>query len=414
MRRGLGTLFLFFAFEAAVAAWPVLTHGTTQLDVLRGAAARLAAHEDPWTPPLVDADPAATAAAAPPAPYLAPPLLAVLLVPAARLSPVAAGLGWAVLLAAALAAAVLLLDDEPGRAARTLVLSRTTGLRALSSLQILALLAILFPPFAASQAGGQPNALALLCLALARGAFERRRGAAGSGDRSGTGKSRSRRGTEWAAGGWLGLSLALDPVALLVLPWLVLTRRWRALTAALVVGAGSFLSVLPFLGPVGVARAARSVARNVLTSWPEAVPGNISLAAALDRLFPLGGLEVRHAVLGLAVAALTIALLALRPVRPAAALDACVAAVLLGAGASWIHQSAFLFPALVSIVPVAPAAALAVEGLYAVAASWRLVAGLLGSRGASPGTVLAATALTAATGTVALAVLWLRGLLRRG
>jgi alpha-1,2-mannosyltransferase len=59
----------------------------------------------------------------------------------------------------------------------------------------------------------------------------------------------ARRGEWTRAGVWLGLGMSVKPFLLFFLPYLVLRRRWRAATAALVTVAGAFAAGLAVFGP---------------------------------------------------------------------------------------------------------------------------------------------------------------------
>ncbi len=160
---------------------------------------------------------------------------------------------------------------------------------------------------------------------------------------------------------------------------------------------------MPFAGLTGAAGAAGSVKRILSSSWVETYGGNVSLNGTLDRLVRADAGPSRHVAVGLAIAAFTLALVAAsaagagragKRVRPSAAVDATLAATLLGASTSWLHHSAILFPAAAAAAPPAQAAVVA---LYAVAAAWRGFASI----GAGGG-IAASLA-----GTAALVVLWL-------
>ncbi len=345
-RTRLLALAVFFV-ALAFAAEPLLTGRGTDFRAYLEAAAALRAGHDPYAGVY---------------PYLYPPFLAVALVPLTLLPAAAAAWLWAAASAAALAASAALV--------------------AKGSTRVL-LVALAFAPFAATQWNLQANAFVLFLLVLARDRLDR--------------------GFEASGGALLGVSIALKPFGLLAAAGLVLAGRWRAGLAAAAAALLPFLLVVPFSGLAGAAGAAGSVKRILSASWVETYGGNVSLNGSLDRLAPAGAGPSRHAAVGLALAAFTLALVAAsaagagragKRVRPSAVVDASLAATLLGASSSWLHHSTILFPA---VAASAPAAQAAVVVLYAAAAAWRA----LGSVAAGLG-VAAPLA-----GTAALVVVWL-------
>jgi hypothetical protein len=145
------------------------------------------------------------------------------------------------------------------------------------------------------------------------------------------------------------------------------------------------------------------VKRILSSSWVDTYGANVSLNGSLDRLLPDGAGARRHLAVGLVLAGWTVALVAAaaagtrrrgRRLRPAAVLDAALAATLLGASTSWLHHSTVLFPAVAELPLAAQVAALV---LYGVAAAWRGFT--------SFGTVAGAAASLA--GTAALVLVWL-------
>jgi hypothetical protein len=336
-----------FAVALAFAAEPLLTGRGTDFRAYVEAAGALRAGHDPYAGVY---------------PFLYPPLLAVVLVPLTFVPPAGAAWIWAAASAAALAASARLVAKGSAR---------------------VLLLALLFAPFAATQWNLQANAFVLLLLVLARDRLDR--------------------GFEAGGGAFLGLSIALKPFGLLAAVALVLGGRWRAGLAAAGAALLPFALVMPFTGAVGVAAAAGSVKRILSSSWVDTYGANVSLNGSLDRLLPDGAGAGRHLAVGLVIAGWTVALVAAaaagalgrgKRLRPAAVVDAALAATLLGASSSWLHHSAILFPAVAALPPAAQTAALA---LYGVAAAWRGFT--------SFGTVAGGAASLA--GTAALVLVWL-------
>ena len=336
-----------FGVALGFAAEPLLTGRGTDFRAYLEAAAALRAGRDPYAGVY---------------PYLYPPFLAAALVPLTFLPPAAAAWLWAAASAAAIAASAALVANGSSR---------------------VLLLALAFAPFAATQWNLQANAFVLPLLVVARARLDR--------------------GLEASGGAALGLSIALKPFGLLAAAGLVVAGRWRAGLAAAAAALLPFLVVLPFSGFAGTAGAIGSVKRILSASWVETYGGNVSLNGSLDRLVRAGAGPSRHAAVGLAVAAFTLALVAASAagagragmrVRPSAVVDATLAATLLGASSSWLHHSTILFPAVTTGTPPVQAA---VAVLYAVAAAWREVASL-----AAGGGVAASLA-----GTAALVVVWL-------
>lgn len=336
-----------FAVSLGFAAQPLLSGRGTDFRAYVEAARALRAGSDPYGGVF---------------PYLYPPLLAVLLVPLTFLPVLAAAWLWAIASAAALSASAALV--------------------AKGSTRVL-LLALAFAPFAATQWNLQANAFVLLLLVLARARLDR--------------------GFEASGGALLGVSIALKPFGLLAAAGLVLAGRWRAGLAAAAAATVPFLLVVPFSGPAGAAGAAGAVRRILSASWAETYGGNVSLNGSLDRLDPAGAGPSRHAAVGIALAAFTLALVAAsaagagragKRVRPSAVVDASLAATLLAASSSWLHHSTILFPAVAASGPAAQAG---VVVLYAAAAAWRA----LGSVAAGLGTA------ASLAGTAALAGVWI-------
>jgi hypothetical protein len=339
---------LVFAVALAFAAWPLLVGRETDFTAYFGAARALRARQDPYLGA---------------APYLYPPLLAVLLVPLTFVPLKLAGWVWAVGSAGAFATAAFLVARESSRSVLVLVL------------------ALFFAPFAATQWNLQANAFALLLIVLARDALDERR--------------------QLAGGIALGLSIAVKPLALVAVLALLLLGRWRAALFAAGTALSSFLLVLPFLGIAGAATSAGHVKRILGSSWVETYGGNISLNGTLDRLFSAGAGASRHRLVAAVIMGCSLALIVAsawharrqgKVLRPSAAIDMTLAATLLSASSSWLHHSAVLFPAVAALPPSLQAA---VAALYAAAAAWR---------SATPG-VGGATASLA--GTAALVVVWL-------
>jgi alpha-1,2-mannosyltransferase len=351
-------LALLFVVQLGFAAVSSMRGKETDLAAYRGAANALAEGRDPY------ADTAR--------PYLYPPLLAVALTPVRLLPEVWASWLWAIASAAAITASVaILVADERGASRAWLIPA-----------------AILYAPFAATQWNGQVNGIVLLALMGARHWLDE--------------------GSDGRAGAALGLCLALKPIALLVAVWLVLSGRWRAAASAAVVAAISFLLVVPFLGWGAFGGSAGAVLRILSAAWTEPYAANISLNGTLDRILPYGAGPLRtQLVSGLvAGATLLVTLLAGRAAarlrRPfgSVAVDALVAATLLGAGASWLHHSALVFPgAMLGSEAVAILATL----LYGVAAGWHRALELGGAGAASA---------AAAAGTCALGAVWIQTLWR--
>ncbi|MEO6324806.1 MAG: glycosyltransferase family 87 protein [Thermoanaerobaculia bacterium] len=351
-------LALLFAVQLGVSVVSSFRGKETDLAAYRSAATALVEGRNPY------ADTAR--------PYLYPPLLAVALTPLRALTDPWLSWLWAIASAAAITASVgLLARDELGVENRWLVPA-----------------AILYAPFAATQWNGQVNGFVLLALVAARRWLDD--------------------GREVRAGAALGLALALKPIALLVAVWLVCSGRWRAAATAAAVVAFSFLLVVPFLGWSSLLGSAESVVHILSAPWTEPYAANISLNGTLDRLVPAGAGTLRTQLVsalvagGTLVAALLAGRTAARQKLPfgAAAVDALVAATLLGAGAPWLHHSTLLFPAVtlgsnlvVSIITL----------LYGVAAAWHR-AEELGGGGAA--------AAAAAAGTCGLAIVWVDSLRR--
>jgi Glycosyltransferase family 87 len=339
---------LVFAAGLAFAAGPLLVGRETDFTAFLEAARALRAGQDPYLGA---------------APYLYPPLLAVLLVPLTLVPVQVAAWGWAVGSAAAFATAALLVSREFTGSTRVLVL------------------ALLFAPFAATQWNLQANAFVLLCIVLARAALDEKRQIGG--------------------GVALGLSIAVKPLALVAVVALLLLGRWRAALFAAGTALSSFLLVLPFLGSAGAATSAGHVKRILGSSWVETYGGNISLNGTLDRLFSAGAGASRHRSVAAVIIGWSLALIVAsawharrqgKSLLPSAAIDMTLAATLLSASSSWLHHSAVLFPAVAALPPSLQAA---VAALYAAAAAWH---------SATPG-IAGATASLA--GTVALVVVWL-------
>ncbi len=336
-----------FAVSLGFAAEPLLSGRGTDFRAYFEAAGALRAGRDPYAGVF---------------PYLYPPLLAVVLVPLTLLPAAAAAWLWAAASAAALAASAALV--------------------AKGSTRVL-LVALAFAPFAATQWNLQANAFVLLVLVLSR--------------------ERLDRGFEASGGALLGLSIALKPFGLLAAAGLVLAGRWRAGLAAAAAALLPFLLVVPFSGLAGAAGAVGSVQRILSASWVETYGGNVSLNGSLDRLVRADAGPSRHAAVGLAVGAFTLALVAAsaagagrggKRVRPSAVVDASLAATLLGASSSWLHHSAILFPAIAAITPTMQAA---VVVLYAAAAAWRAFGSVAAGLGAA----------ASLAGTAALVVVWI-------
>jgi alpha-1,2-mannosyltransferase len=293
-------------------------------------------------------------------PYLYPPLLAVALLPFHALPAELAVWLWMSASAGLLAFAAARLSRGMQNEGRGVIL-----------------LALLFSPFAATQWNAQANAFLLVALVLSR--------------------ERLDSGEDLAGGAALGLAIALKPLAFFAVAGLLLTGRLRAALVSAGTFAASFLLVVPFLGWKGLALCARHVYEILFASWPVPYEANISLNGSLDRLFPVGDPGVRHRIAAAAVLGLAalVTFLAARRAKaaPSRVIDLFLAATLLAADSSWLHQSTVLFPLASGASP--PAAAASVL-LYAAAASWRFARDAAGAGAAS---------VAALAGTAAIAVL---------
>lgn len=350
-------LLLLFLVELGFGAVPFLQSRDTDFTAYFQAAGTLAKGTDPY---LDRAHP-----------YLYPPLLAVVLMPFRGLPASAAAGLWVAASAALLAFAVARLSRGAEDGGRRVML-----------------LALLFAPFAATQWNAQANALLLAALVLGREGLDREKDVWG--------------------GAALGAAIALKPLAFFAVFGLLLAGRVRAALASAVTFAASFLLVVPFLGWKGLSPTLRHVYDILFASWPVPYAGNISLNGSLDRLFPAGATPTRHrivaaALLGLAAAVVFLAARASR-IAGSRVVDVFLAATLLAADASWLHQSTALFPL---VAAASPATAGASVLLYAAGASWRFARDAAGE-GAAIATVAAALA-----GTAAIAMLFTSALRRR-
>ncbi len=337
--------------ETLAGLLPIIRSRRTDLDAYRGAARALTEGADPYaTPP----------------PYLYPPLLAVCLVPFLGLSQVVQGCLWVAFSAALITLSAFLVARARASRQRQVLLA-----------------AIFFAPFAATQSNHQVNGLALLALVGARTWLDRE---------------------ESRGGAALGLSAAIKPLAILPLVWLVLTRRWRAAAAGLLVLMAGFAVAIPFLGLGGMARSLERVFQIITGARVEVYGANVSVAGIWTRLIEPGRPDstVRF-VLGYGILGVSVLASFAPRLRPSQAVDLLVAASLLAVNTSWVHQSAIAFPLVASLQKTAMVAVLV---LY-----------LMADRGVSSGWHTGDFpspfgTLASAAGTAALTVLWLVALSR--
>lgn len=262
-------------------------------------------------------------------PFLYPPPLAAIFLVGVPFPARAVATGWVIVSAVLLAIAV----------------ARVAGGRAR-----IVLFALVFAPFAVTQWDAQGNALILLAIAVARPLLANR---------------------ELAAGLGLGASLAVKPLALPAVAALAVRGRVRAAVLAIAVGLASFLIVLPFGGsPLAAAqRFGRILTRPVVQPSGDSGGIEIALVGTLDRLCGPDGAELRRtAVKGIPLLVLAAAML--RKLSPVATFDAVLAGTLLGARFSWLHHSAILFPAVVSL---GPGTASVVAALFAISMGKRFL-----------------------------------------
>ena len=349
--RILGLVLLLFFVETAAGLLPVIRSRRTDLDAYLGAARALTEGTDPYATPL---------------PYLYPPILAVCLVPFLGLPRVAVGCLWVAFSAALITLSAFLVSRARASRQRQVLLA-----------------AIFFAPFAATQWNQQVNGLALLALVGARTWLDRE---------------------ESRGGVALGLSAAIKPLAVLPLAWLVLTRRWRAATAGLLVLMAGFAVVIPFLGLRGMGRSLERVFEIVTRARVEVYGANISVAGIWTRLIEPGRPDSTiRLVLGYGILGVSIVASLVPRLRPSRAVDLLVAASLLAVNTSWVHHSAIAFPLVASLEKTAMVAVLV---LY-----------LMADRGVSAGWhtgdfVSPFGPLASAAGTAALMILWLVALSR--
>ncbi len=92
----------------------------------------------------------------------------------------------------------------------------------------------------------------------------------------------ARRGNWNRAGIWLGLALSVKPFLLIILPYLVLRRRWNGLASALATALGCFALGLAVFGIDGLMSWRNTLAQAETWSW---LPMNGSIMGLLTRTF---------------------------------------------------------------------------------------------------------------------------------
>ena len=186
-----------------------------------------------------------------------------------------------------------------------------------------------------------------------------------------------RRERHEVSGAALGLVVALKPSLLPVLLWPLVRQRWRALTAAVISGAGATLVGIIVLGPgatfdyIGVLRD-----RSVSAYWD-----NASLPSAAARLFTENPYSQNVATLPWMVPvgyALGIAAIALTAVRvrhgPEVGLWVLVAASLLASPIAWHNYLVLLGPGVLLLLARGMAApAFLLLALQSIPAQWPLI-----------------------------------------
>jgi alpha-1,2-mannosyltransferase len=186
-----------------------------------------------------------------------------------------------------------------------------------------------------------------------------------------------RRDREEVSGAVLGLVVAFKPTLLPVLLWPLVRRKWRAVVAALIAGAGATL-----VGIIVLGRETTLVYAEVLREQPvSAYWDNASLPAAAVRLFTENPYAQNVATLpwmvsvGFALGIIAIVVTAMR-VRhgPEVGLWALVAASLLASPIAWHNYLVLLGPGVLLLLARGRAAtAFLLLALQSIPAQWPLI-----------------------------------------
>jgi alpha-1,2-mannosyltransferase len=186
-----------------------------------------------------------------------------------------------------------------------------------------------------------------------------------------------RRDREEVSGAVLGLVVAFKPTLLPVLLWPLVRRRWRAVVAALIAGAGATL-----VGIIVLGRETTLDYAEVLSEQPvSAYWDNASLPSAAVRLFTENPYAQNVATLpwmvsvGFALAIIAIVVTAMR-VRhgPEVGLWALVAASLLASPIAWHNYLVLLGPGVLLLLARGRAAtAFLLLALQSIPAQWPLI-----------------------------------------
>src|SRR5215208_5039571 len=186
-----------------------------------------------------------------------------------------------------------------------------------------------------------------------------------------------RRDRQEVSGAALGLVVALKPVLLPVLLWLLVRRRWRAVVAALIAGAVATLLGIIVLGPGATLDYIGVLGEQSVSAYWD----NASLPSAAARLFTENPYAQNVATLpwmvglGFALGIIAIVLTAVR-VRHGAevGLWALVAASLLVSPISWHNYLVLLGPGILVLLARGRAApAFLLLALQSIPAQWPLI-----------------------------------------